>query len=57
MKKYVVEFKMADGSKEIVELNTDRIQWSIDQWSRHRAVASHQIIEEGNNNSKKMLLG
>ena len=57
MKKYVVEFKMADGSKETVELNTDRIQWSIDQWSRHRAVASHQIIEEGNNNSKKMLLG
>mgnify|MGYP003980199147 FL=1 len=57
MKNYVIEFKMADGSKEIVELTTDRLEWSIDQWSRNRSVASHQIIKEDNNNNKKMLLG
>ena len=57
MKNYVIEFIMADGTKEIVELTTDRLACSIDQWSRNRSVASHQIIKEDNNNNKKMLLG
>ena len=48
MKRYIVEFTHLDGNKEEVELVTDRIQWSIDQWSRHRAVASHKIIKEEN---------
>jgi len=57
MKKYVIEFKLVDGSKEIVEITTDRLQWSIQQWGRNRAVASHQILKEDNNNNKQMLLG
>jgi hypothetical protein len=57
MKKYEIEFKMADGTTETVELTTDRLNWSIDQWSRHRAVSGYEIIKEGNSNNKKMLLG
>lgn len=57
MKKYVVEFTMVDGSIQEVELTTDKIEWSIDQWIRHRPVAKYEIISEGNSNSKQMLLG
>lgn len=57
MKKYIVEFTMADGSKEEVELNTDRIKWAISQWCRNRNVVDHQIILEGSSNSKQMLFG
>ena len=57
MKKYIVEFTMADGSKEEVELTTDRIKWSIEQWCRNRSVIDHQIISEGSSNSKQMLFG
>ena len=46
---------MIDGSKEEVEFTTDRLQWSIDQWMRNRAVSGHQILEEGSSNSKQML--
>lgn len=57
MKKYIVEFTYADGKVEEVELTTDRIEWSIDQWSRNRAVTDHKIISEGSSNSKQMLFG
>jgi hypothetical protein len=56
-KKYVVEFTMQDGSTELITLNTDRIEWSIDQWKRNRAVTSHSIVSEGSDNSKQMLFG
>ena len=55
MKKYIVEFTMLDGTKEEVEFTTDRLQWTIDQWVRNRQVSGHQILEEGNSNSKQML--
>jgi len=48
---------MTDGTTEIVELITDRLNWSIDQWRRNRAVSGYEIIKEGNSNNKKMLLG
>lgn len=57
MKKYLIEFTFADGSKEEVELTTDRLKWSIEQWCRNRAVVSHKVINEGTNNSKQMLFG
>jgi|TARA_B110000285_G_C15062086_1_gene582955 hypothetical protein len=57
MKKYLIEFTLVNGSKEEVELVTDRLQWSIDQWSRNRAVSSHTILSESKNSSKQMLLG
>ena len=56
-KKYLIEFTMADGSIEEVEITTDNIEWSIDQWKRNRNVYGHKIISEGSNNSKQMLFG
>ena len=56
-KKYLIEFTHADGSVEEVELVTDRLKWSIDQWCRNRAIVSHKILEEGSFNAKNMLLG
>lgn len=57
MKKYIVEFTLADGSTEEVEFLTDRIEWSINQWSRNRAVANYELINESNSGAKSMLLG
>ena len=56
-KKYVIEFTHVDGKKEIVELTTDRLEWSIQQWCRNRAIVKHDILEEGSSNGKSMLLG
>ena len=56
-KKYLVEFTMADGSVENIELITDNIEFSINQWSRNRAVSNYEILDEGKTNSKRMLFG
>ena len=39
------------------ELITDNIEFSIDQWSRNRAVSNYEILQEGKTNSKRMLFG
>jgi hypothetical protein len=57
MKKYIVEFTHIDGAVEEVELITDNIDWSIEQWTRNRQVANYKIINEGSSNSKQMLFG
>lgn len=57
MKKYIIEFTMTDGSIEEVELTTDRLKWSIQQWCRNRNVSGHQIISEVSSNNKQMLFG
>tara|TARA_B100000683_G_scaffold277294_1_gene335015 strand:- start:2522 stop:2698 length:177 start_codon:yes stop_codon:yes gene_type:complete len=56
-KKYLIEFTHSNGEKEVVELVTDRLDWSIDQWKRNRSVIKHEIIEEGSTNTKQMLFG
>ena len=56
-KKYLVEFTHQGGEKETVELLTDNIQWSIEQWSRNRHIIDHEILEEGASNNKRMLFG
>ena len=59
-KKYLVEFTHQSGQVEQVELVTDRIDWSINQWCRNRAIVKHEIIatiNEYKNNDKKMLFG
>tara|TARA_E500000331_G_C17090333_1_gene640803 strand:- start:421 stop:597 length:177 start_codon:yes stop_codon:yes gene_type:complete len=54
---YIVEFTYTDGTKEQVEFNTDRgLQWTIDQWSRNRAVVKSELINESATSSKRMLL-
>ena len=57
MKTYLIEFTHADGNVEEVELTTDRLEWSIEQWSRNRAIVNHKVISESSNNSKQMLFG
>ena len=57
MKKYIVEFTHADGTKEEIELTTDRLEWSIQQWCRNRQIVSHEIISESSSNTKSMLYG
>jgi hypothetical protein len=57
MKKYIIEFTYTNGNKEEVELVTDRLEWSVDQWSRNRAITSHKVLSESSNPSKQMLLG
>lgn len=57
MKKYIVEFTHANGQIEEVELTTDRIDWSIEQWCRNRHIVNHRIISEGSSNTKQMLFG
>lgn len=57
MKHYIVEFTYTDGTKEQVEFNTDRgLQWTIEQWSRNRAVTKSELISESAASNKRMLL-
>ena len=56
-KYYKVEFTHYGGEKEIVELRTDRIEWSIDQWCRNRQIVDNKILLESEleGNEKGML--
>jgi len=56
-KKYLIEFTYADGSIEEVELTTDNIKWSIEQYGRNRQVVSHTILESSSSEGKQMLFG
>lgn len=56
-KKYIVEFTHNDGSVEKIELITDNIKWSIEQYKRNRFITNHKIISEDTSNSKQMLFG
>ena len=44
MKKYIVEFKMTDGTIVEMEFITDRIDWTIEQYCRNRSVANLLLI-------------
>lgn len=57
MKKYLVEFTYVDGYKEKVEFETDRFEWTINQYYRNRAIADHIILEKKIITGKQMLLG
>jgi len=47
MKHYIIEFTHANGQVEEVELTTDRLEWSIQQWCRNRHIIKHKVISEG----------
>lgn len=57
MKKYLIEFTYLDGKVEEVELKTDRLDWSIEQYKRNRMIADYKVINEDSNNNKQMLFG
>lgn len=56
-KKYIVEFTYSSGGKETVTFETDKIEWTIDQWCRNRSVTNTQILEESTISNKQMLFG
>ena len=57
MKKLIIEFTHNTGQTEEVEFVTDRsIDWTVQQWSRNRRVASYKVISENSVNNKGMLL-
>ena len=56
-KKYIVKFTHLGGTVENIELVTEDILWSIDQWSRNRAISKYEILEEGHSSNKRMLFG
>lgn len=56
-KTYLVEFTHSNGEKEEVELITDNIDWTINQWCRNRSIIKHEIISEGNSSTKGMIYG
>lgn len=55
-KHYLVEFTHITGETQVVEFNTNDIEWSIDQWCRNRSITRFEIINEGNNNQPKQML-
>lgn len=57
MKKYLVEFKLLDGTVEQMEFTTDKIDWTIEQYRRNRQIASHTILESSSSQGKQMLFG
>jgi hypothetical protein len=56
-KKYLVEFKEANGNTYEFEFLTDNIEFSIDQYTRNKTIISHRIINEGTTGKKQMLFG
>ena len=57
MKKLIIEFTHVSGEVEEVEFTTDRdYDWTVQQWSRNRRVASYKVISENSVNNKGMLL-
>ena len=45
MKTYLVKYTLTDGTKESVELRTDDIEKSIEQYSRNRSIASIDLVK------------
>lgn len=43
-KKYNIELFYTDGRTEIIELQTNNIEWSIDQYQRNRDPFDYKII-------------
>ena len=56
-KKYIVEFTYVDGNVETVELVTDNIDWSIQQYCRNRAIVESVIKGSTDTPGKQMLFG
>lgn len=57
-KKLTIKFTHSDGKEEIVTFETDRgYQWTVEQFSRNRAIANAQLLSEETLNGKQMLFG
>ena len=58
-KKLTIKFTHLDGKEETISFDTDRgYQWTVEQYSRNRAIANAELVsEETLGNGKQMLFG
>jgi len=45
-KLYIIEVNYLDGNREVIRLETNDIEWSMDEYQRNRTPLQWQIIEQ-----------
>jgi hypothetical protein len=45
-KTYLIEVNYTNGEKEQIELTTDRLKWSMDEYQRNRKTFNWKVISE-----------
>jgi len=43
---YLIEYRNIDGSTDSVEIDTDDIVWTLDQYSRNRPIAEFTLVKK-----------
>ena len=43
---YLIEYRNIDGSKDSVEITTENIAWTLDQYSRNRSIAEYTLVKK-----------
>ena len=43
---YLIEYRNIDGSTDSVEIDTDDIAWTLDQYSRNRSIAEYTLVKK-----------
>tara|TARA_B100000085_G_scaffold38677_1_gene31800 strand:+ start:1290 stop:1541 length:252 start_codon:yes stop_codon:yes gene_type:complete len=43
---YLIEYRNIDGSKDSVEITTENIAWTLDQYSRNRSIAEYILVKK-----------
>lgn len=43
---YLIEYRNIDGSTDNVEIDTDDIVWTLDQYSRNRPIAEFTLVKK-----------
>ena len=46
MKKYLIEFTESNGEVSTLELETDRLDWSMEQYQRNRNPFTWKVVAE-----------
>lgn len=46
MKTYKILIEYLNGDKEEIDLTTDRLEWSMDQYQRNRQPLTYRVIAE-----------
>ena len=41
-----IEYRNIDGSTDSVEIDTDDIAWTLDQYSRNRSIAEYTLVKK-----------
>ena len=43
---YLIKYRNIDGSKDSVEITTENIAWTLDQYSRNRSIAEYTLVKK-----------